>query len=630
MMPTPNQTQLRRDRPLCHRMMMVTCGLTLCFSGVVWRLYELHLKKGPTLAEEAAKKFREDRVLPAQRGSIKDHSDHYLAYDEEVYELRTDRVHLHDVQSILPNLARVRGVTQKELTRTLTKAEILASYHLHVAAAMSAKMGEPPEMIMAKITSKRPIEVLKDNLTDDQATAWRQHLEALYVKGVYVKPAVRRHYPTDNRLALIVGGVEEGKGGVQGIEKTFEDTLRGTPGAVSLEHDKYGRELMLYRGDIQEPVHGKDVSLTIDLQMQDAVDAIVAQAQATYRPNKIMAIVTEPATGAVLAMSFLPGHDRHKPDSTNWKNLTINEPYEPGSTFKIVAYAAALDQRKVSLDERFDCHWGTYTDPLLKVTLTDVSKMGTVLAREAFAKSSNIATFKIFKRVGQDMFLNYVKRFGFGQKTGIALSGERGGYINDGVWSNTTFSSFPIGYEVNVTPLQMAMAYGAIANGGILMKPRLVDRIVTDSGRHVTMVPPEAIGQVCTGKTAALMRELLKGVVDHGTGTRAQIAGIEVAGKTGTSWRYDPEFVVGKNKDGSPKKGGYRKDQWITSFAGFAPANDPKIVCVVVLDNPHAPDPEDIGGGKVAAPIFAEIVAETLKQLSVRPQRPLALKGEAE
>ena len=630
MMPTPNQTQLRRDRPLCHRMMVITCGLTLCFSGVVWRLYVLHLKQGPALAEEASKKFREDRILPAQRGSIKDHSDRYLAYDEEVYELRTDRVHLYDVRSILPNLARVRGVTQKELTRTLSDEEILQAYHKHVAEALSAKLGGSVDEMLEKITSKRPVEVLTNNMNDDLAKEWRQHLDATFVKGVYVKSAVRRHYPTENRLALIIGGVEEGKGGVQGIERTFEDTLRGSPGYVCVEHDKYGRELLLYRGEIKEPVHGKDVHLTIDLQLQDAVDAIVAEAQATYRPNKIMALVTDVSTGSILAMSFTPGHDRQEPATTNWKNLTIYEPYEPGSTFKVVAFTAALDQKKITPDEPFDCNFGHYTDPVLKTTLRDVSRMGTVPAREAFAKSSNIGTYKVFKRVGQETYLDYVKRFGFGQKTGIELSGESRGYVNDGHWSNTTYSRFPMGYEVNVTPLQMAMAYGAIANGGILMKPRLVERIVADGGRKITEMPPQAVGQVCTGKTAALMRELMEGVVDHGTGKRAQIEGIEVAGKTGTSQRYDHDLIVGKNKDGTPKKGGYRKDQWITSFAGFAPANDPKIVCVVVLDNPHAADPADIGGGKVAAPIFAEIVSETLKQLSVRPQRPLALEGGEE
>lgn len=630
MMPTPNQSQLRRDRPLCHRMMVVTCALTVCFSAVVWRLYDLHLKKGPQLAEEASRKFREDRILPAQRGSIKDHSDRYLAYDEEVYELRTDRVHLHDVRSIIPNLARIRGTTQKELRRTMDDAQILAAYHAHVAEVLSAKLGSTSEEMLEKVTSKKQVEVLTHNMNDDLAKEWREHLGNLFVKGVYVKPAVRRHYPTDDRLALIIGGTEEGKGGVQGIERIYEDILRGAPGSVCVEHDKYGREMLLYRGEIQEPRHGKDVHLTIDLQMQDAVDAIVAQAQATYKPNKIMAIVTEVATGSVLAMSFLPGHDRSEPGSTNWKNLTIYEPYEPGSTFKVVAFTAALDQRKITVEERFDCHWGLYEDHGLKVTLRDVTRMGTVPAREAFAKSSNIATYKIFKRVGQDTYLDYVKRFGFGQKTGIDLSGESRGYINEGRWSNTTYSRFPMGYEVNVTPLQMAMAYGAIANGGILMKPRMVDRIVADGGRQVTEVPPMAMGQVCTGKTAATMRELLTGVVETGTGTRAQVEGIQVAGKTGTSQRYDHEMIVGKNKDGSLKKGGYRKDQWITSFAGFAPANDPKIVCVVVLDNPKAPDPADIGGGKVAAPIFAEIVAETLKQLSIRPQRPLALKGESE
>ena len=630
---TPNQSQLRRDRPLCNRMMLVTCGVTLCFSGVAWRLYDLHLKKGPVLAEEASKKFREDRILPAQRGSIKDQADRYLAYDEEVYELRTDRVHLHDVRSILPKLARIRGTSQKELTRTLTAEQIQAAYHKHVAETLAARLGSKPEEMMEKITSRRPIEVLTHNMNDEQAKEWREYLERLYIKGIYVKPAVRRHYPTDNRLALIIGGVEEERGiiaGVQGIERSMEDALHGVPGEVCVEHDKNGREMLLYRGDIIEPQHGKDVHLTIDLAMQDAIDNIVAQANATYKPSKIMAVVTEASTGSILAMSFMPGHDRSKPADTNWKNLTIYEPYEPGSTFKVVAFTAAVDQRRLGVEEKFDCHWGSYVDPVFKVPLHDVSRMGTVTAREAFAKSSNIATYKVFRRVGQDSFLNYVRRFGFGRKTGIELSGESPGRINEGRWSNSTFSRFPMGYEVSVTPLQMAMAYGAIANGGVLMKPRLVDRIVADGGRQVTHLPPQAAGQVCSGKTAATMRELLKSVVETGTGSRARLDGVEVAGKTGTSQRYDPDLIVGKNKDGSSRKGGYRKDQWITSFAGFAPANDPKIVCVVVLDNPQAPNPADIGGGKVAAPIFAEIVAESLKHLSIRPQRSLALEGGAE
>ncbi|MDZ4289526.1 MAG: penicillin-binding protein 2 [Prosthecobacter sp.] len=628
MTPTPTQAQLRRDRPLCYRMMAVTCLLTLGFSLIVWRLYDLHVKQSPHLAEEAARKYREDRVLPAHRGSIKDHQERYLAYDEEVYELQTDRVHLYDVRSVVPCLARIRGIKEKDLTRTMSDAQILTAYHDHVVEALSTKLNEPAPDVREKLESERPIEVLTQNMSEDEAAEWRRYLQTVFIKGVYVKPAVRRHYPTQNRLALIVGGVKDGAGN-RGIEKTFQTQLQGIAGVVSVEHDKYGRELPLYRGEIKEPIHGKDVSLTIDMQLQDAVDVIIEQADLAYKPHKIMAVVTEAATGSILAMSFLPGHDRNDPDSTNWKNLAIYEPYEPGSTFKSVVFTAALDQHKVSPEDKINCEGGHYTDPVFKTTLDDDETLGVIPARLVFAESSNIGTYKIFKRVGQNIFLDYVKRFGFGERTGIALTGESRGYVNDGKWSNTTYSRFPIGYEVNVTPLQMAMAYGAIANGGNLMKPRLIDHIVTDGGRHQEIIAPEVVTQVCSAKTAATMRAFLKLVVSEGTGSRARLEGVEVAGKTGTSRRYDSEMIVGYHPDGSPKKGGYRPNEYITSFVGFAPADDPKIVCVVVLDNPKASNPGDIRGGKVAAPIFAEIVAETLKQLSIRPQRPLALQGGA-
>lgn len=626
----PNLAQLRRDRPLCNRMMVATCVLTLGFSGVAWRLYDLHLKRGPVLAEKAAAKFREDRMLPAQRGSIKDNSDRYLAYDEEVFSLQTNRVHLYELPTIKPCLARVRGVKLRDLTQQLNEKEIIEGYHAHIAGLLAPRLGVPVADLRARLASTTQIETLKERMSEEEAAEWRKLLAANYIKGVYINSSVRRHYPTENRLALVIGGVEDGKGGVVGVEKTYDDTLRGTPGRVEVEHDKYGREMPLYRGEIVEPVHGRDVHLTIDMTLQDAVDQIVEQADLTWKPAKIMAVVTDVTNGSVLAMSFRPTHDRTKPDETNWKNLAIYEPYEPGSTFKVVAFTAALDQRRLTPDEMIDCEWGVYKDPVLKAPpLTDLSRMGTVPAHQVLAKSSNIGTYKIFKQVGQDIFLDYVKRFGFGQRTKIPLNGESKGYVNETRWSNTTYSRFPIGYEVNVTPIQMAMAYGALANGGILMRPRLVDRIVSDGGRKVEIVPPEVVGQVCTGKTSAMMREMMQEVVSEGTGSRAKLDGIAVAGKTGTTRRFVADHHW-RDDRGRWHKGGYPKGQWITSFAGFAPADAPKIACVVVLDYPKAQNPDDIGGGKVAAPIFAEIVAETLKQLSVRPQRPLALQGGAE
>ena len=626
MKPSPNQAQIRGDRPLCLRMMLVTCMLTLGFSAVVWRLYDLHLKRGVQFAEKASEKFREVRVLPAQRGSIKDHGERYLAYDEEIFDLSTDRVHLNELPTIKPLLAKIRGMKLRELTQAMSNEEILSAYHRHVAEVLSVKLGKPLDEMLAKVRSKEQIEVLAEKMNESQADDWRKLLDASFIKGVYVKSSVRRHFPTENRLALIVGGVEEGKGGVRGVEKTFDGKLRGTPGSVEVEHDKYGREMLMYRGDIKEPVHGRDVHLTIDMPMQDAIDQIVEQANLMWKPSKIMAVVTEVATGSVLAMSFRPSHDRNNIAETNWKNLTIYEPYEPGSTFKVVTFTAAIDQQKLTPQTMIDCESGDYTDPSLNARLKDLHRMGVVPAHEILKHSSNIGTYKIFKRVGQDTFLDYVRSFGFGRRTNIDLNGESTGYINEKNWSNTTYSRFPIGYEVSVTPIQMAMAYGALANGGKLMKPRLVDRITSDGGRKVEILPPEVVRQVCTGKTAATMRQLMAEVVAEGTGSRAKLEGIEVAGKTGTARRFDPEYVY-RDDRGKMHKGGYPPNQWIVSFAGFAPVNDPKVVCVVVLDYPKATDPADIGGGKVAAPIFAEIVAETLKQISVRPHLPLALQG---
>jgi cell division protein FtsI/penicillin-binding protein 2 len=613
-------------------MMVATCFLSLGFSAVAWRLYDLHVKRAPLLCELAAKKFREERTLPAHRGSILDHGGRYLAYDEEVFELRTNRVHLNELPTVKPCLARVRGTSVRELTKNLSDTAILQAYHEHVAQALAAKTGRSHADMLAVIRSDTPVQVLLRKLDDEQAADWRAYLSAMHIKGVYILPAVERQYPAHNRLALVVGGMEEGRGGAFGIEKSCEELLRGIPGSVVIERDKFGRELPLYRGKMQEPEHGRDIHLTLDLPIQDAIDAILSRASQTWKPGKIMAVVTEVTTGSVLAMSFMPNHDRelaNKPGATSWKNLAIYEPYEPGSTFKIVAFTAGLDLRKLSPDERIDCHWGHYTDPVFKASLTDLKKMSVVPARDVFTFSSNVGTYKVYKKVGQTAFIDYTRRFGFGSRTGISLPGESAGYFNDGRWSNTTHSRLPMGYEVKVTPLQMALAYGAIANGGLLMKPRLIDRITGADGRVEQVVEPEVAAQVCSGRTAQLMRELLKNVVAKGTGTRAQIEGIEVAGKTGTSQRYDPDLVVGRRKDGSLRKGGYRRDQWITSFAGFAPADDPKIACVVVVDNPKASDPSEIGGGKVAAPIFAEIVRETLRQLSVRPQRPLALQGGA-
>jgi cell division protein FtsI/penicillin-binding protein 2 len=626
---TLNQHQIRQDRPLIMKMLLATCVLTLGFSTVAWRLYDLHLKRGPALAEEASEKFRDTRILPAQRGSIKDLSGRYLAYDEEIFDLSTNRVHLHELLTARLAISEMRKKKYPfPSTLSLTKEQIIQTYQQHIAKHIAPKLGLTPDLVLAKLKSKEQIEVLAEKMTEDQAKEWKALLQQHHIRGVYVNSTVRRHYPTENRLALIVGGVEEGKGGALGIEKTQEELLHGTSGSVEIEHDKSGCELPLYRGETRMPIHGHDIHLTIDMALQDAVDHIIEQANLQWKPNKIMAVVTDVKDGSILAMSFRPGHDRNAPKDTNWKNLCICEPYEPGSTFKIVAFTGALDTGRITARTTLDCEFGHYVDPVLGgKPLTDLKKMGIAPVTDIFKYSSNVGTYKVAKRLGQTDFLEYVKRFGFGRPTHIPLTGEKAGQYNENPrnWSNTTHTRFPIGYEISCTPIQMVMAYAAIANNGVLMRPRLIDRIVSDGGREVKVIPPESIGQVCKGQTARAMRDLFELVVEEGTGSRANMEGLKVAGKTGTSRRYDADYTYRDDK-GRWKKGGYPPKQWIASFAGYAPANDPKIACVVVLDYPKTDAADAVGGGKMAAPIFGEIAAEVLKQLTIRPTRPLALE----
>jgi cell division protein FtsI/penicillin-binding protein 2 len=259
-----------------------------------------------------------------------------------------------------------------------------------------------------------------------------------------------------------------------------------------------------------------------------------------------------------------------------------------------------------------------YHDLVRNVKLSDDEPLGMQTVKGVLVHSSNIGMYKISKRVGQDMMLDYASRFGFGAPTGIGLLGEKAGYMNTGKWSNTTYSRMPIGYEVSVTPLQMCLAYGAIANGGVLMKPRLIDRVVKPGG-ETEIIAPQPVWQVCTAKTAASLRDFLEGVVTEGTGSRAVVPNVRVGGKTGTTRRYDP--VKKRYIDGS----------YLTSFVGMAPMENPKVVCLVMLDDPKADSPALVRGGRVAAPIFAEVVRETLDHLAIRHEQPLkvAAKGDA-
>lgn len=597
-------------------MLMLLFVLLAGFSLVTWKLAVIHLKEAPRLSTLAAHKYQRHIELPAHRGTIRDVNNEFLAFDEAVNELYTDRTHLREIITVRHHLAAIRGVKAVELREQLDEPATLQAYHQHLAKVLASIVPMSEAQLLEKITSDKPEIVLAKNVPDETAREWSLLFKAEHVVGIHLRPAVKRSFPAEDRLALFIGTTDTSNHGRWGVEKLMDGMLTGVPGERFIERDRSGQELPAYRGQVIEPRHGHDIHITIDMQLQDIVEAICERAWRTNEAKRTVIAVTDPSTGSILAAAARPHRDSSNPDDNTWTNLVIAGDYEPGSTFKVVTLAAALDKRKVSPADIIDCEQMFYAEPALKIKLSDDEPLGRQTVKGVLVHSSNIGTYKISKRVGRDCILEYAQRFGFGTRTGIGLTGESPGRINTGKWSNTTYSRMPIGYEVNATVLQVCMAYGAIANGGTLMQARIIDRITGPDGK-TEVVPPQPVGQACSAATAAHLRDFLEGVVLEGTGSRAALPDVRVAGKTGTSRRYDPE----KHK--------YIDNHFITSFAGFAPVEKSQITCVVMIDDPVGAE-RDLRGGKVAAPVFAEVVRETLHHLATRHQKQINIAGKGD
>lgn len=608
----PNLDQLKKDRWVRFRITAVAGLLVMGFTGITCRLLWLQVRQHERLATLAAQVRQLHQRLPAHRGSIRDRNGELLAHDQTIHELYLDQFHLREQHLISRKLAAIRGTTVAQIRKSMSAEEMFSEYRQHVAHVLAGPLGMPAESVLVMLQSDKPEVILCKGLEDEQTEAWRTLLDREQITGIHLRPGVKRAYPAKDRLTHVLGDVDYANQGAWGVEALMNAALAGTDGEQWIERDNKGRELPQYRGAVIEPRNGRDVCLTIDMHLQEWVEAVLMQQCKLYAPRKAIIVVTEPGTGSILAMASRPHYERDARTGM-WRNLAISDPYEPGSTFKIVSICAALDSGKVNPNTEIFCHQGYYEEPALRVRLRDDESFGALRVEDVLVHSSNIGAYKIAKQVGSSRFLDYARRFGFGQRTGIGLKGEKAGYLNTDHWTGTTFSRMAMGYEVSVTPLQLAMAIGAVANGGVLMKPRIVDRIVSADGGPVELTQPQAVHQVCKPRTADQLKRALMRVVTDGTGKKAAIEGVSVAGKTGTSQRYDEDLKR------------YVEGQYTISFVGFAPADDPQVACVVVLDDPKAPRTE-LYGGKVAAPIFAEVVREALDHLAVNGRRPLKVR----
>lgn len=459
---------------------------------------------------------------------------------------------------------------------------------------------------------------LETKLKGDGSFAWiaRQlplemsaEVRKLKLPGIYFMEAHRRTYPRGMLGANVIGYVGVDGDGLAGIEHSFDDYVKGTPGKVTLLKDAR-KGVYLVGGDgANRPRDGQHVVLTIDSVIQFIAERALKKAVDTYRAAGGAVIVMDPNTGDILAMASAPTFDPNRfrafPPAA-WKNRAVQDAYEPGSTFKIITAAAGLEERVVTPSQVVDCGNGEITVANITIREHEGKRYELLSFEDVIVTSSNVGTARVGLDLGPERFEQWVRRFGFGEKTGLPLPGESPGLLRRVQrWTAVSPASISIGQEIGATPLQIVRAVSAVATGGELVEPRIVKRVIDDHGRTVYEPPRRKPVRVMSEKTAAVLNEILKNVVVRGTGKNAALAEHVVAGKTGTAQK-----AVGR--------GGYVDGLYLGSFAGYVPADRPRLAILVMIDEPR---PEHYGG-TVAAPAFREIAEGALRYLGVPPSLP--------
>ena len=558
------------------RVLVLAGVLALAFTGVLGRLGWLQVIRHAELAALAERQYSRTVVLQAQRGPIVDRQGAALATSSPAESL----------------FAQPRVVGDP----------------VRVAARLAPLLGVPESDIHAQLTSGRQFVWLRRKLPPATAAG----VKALREPGLGFLPEPLRLYPNRELAAHVIGfdGVD---GGLEGIERAFNDTLSGAPGKAVVGRDALGREVVT-EATLQTPAPGQGVMLTLDRTIQYLAEREIDAAWRRTQSKAAMAVVMDPRTGDVLAIAIRPTFNPNTfldvPSTDVWRNRAVTDPFEPGSTFKVILAAAALEEGVVHPDDRIWAENGQIT--IAKTTIHDWKKYGWLTFGEVLQNSSNVGSIKVGLTLGRDRYYRYMTAFGFGAPTGIGLAGESRGLLREPQrWSVLSLPTMSIGQEVSVTALQMVAAFGAIANDGVLMQPRLVRSLFDAEGRETRRFEPTPIRQVVSPETARTLTRMMTQVVAQGTGHNAAIAGYEVAGKTGTAQKLDPATRR------------YSRSPGVLSFVGFAPAEAPRLVMLVMLDEPK----NEKWGSEAAAPIFSAIGGEVLRYLDVAPRdaAPLAI-----
>jgi cell division protein FtsI (penicillin-binding protein 3) len=530
--------------------------------------------------------------------------------EHERYLQKADRNQRKEI-AVVPLRGPIVDRNGKELALTMILDSLYADLKMlaseedrQKAASLLAPLLEEDEAeLRGKLSGNSSFVWLKRKL--DPETSWRvrRSLKESGLHGLAVKQETQRSYPNDSLAAHLLGYVGAEDKGLGGLEQTQDERLRGRPGEVSLRIDASGRPFE--RHEIPA-TNGPSLSITIDTALQHKVEVLLDEALKMSGAKGASAIVLDPNNGEILALANVPVFNpNERPTSSELimrHNRAISYPFEPGSVFKLVTYAAVLEEGLAKTNDLINC--GNGQMKIGRRVIHDTHEYGVLTVADAFAQSSNVAAIKLAQRIGKEKLLDYITRFGFGLKTGIELPGESRGLVNPmSKWRPDSIGSVAMGQEISVTLLQAVTAMAVIANRGVMVKPHLIKSYNTVDGRTLYQVEQES-RRVVSEETAEIMKELLTQVVTSGTARHAiHLAGYTAAGKTGTPQKIDE------------RTGRYSGGKYMPSFAGFVPASNPKFVIMVMIDEPKG----NYYGGVVAAPVFNLIAEAALGDFVVPP-----------
>ncbi|TRZ52686.1 MAG: penicillin-binding protein [Dehalococcoidia bacterium] len=427
-----------------------------------------------------------------------------------------------------------------------------------------------------------------------------EKVKQLKLKGIQVIDETKRFYPNTKLACQTIGFAGTDNVGLEGIEAYYNKYLTGRKGYKVIVRDAKGREVQAFGSTHIPPVNGFSVVSTIDEVIQHIADKALKKIIDKHKAKAGVALVMDPYNGDILALAMFPSYNLnefHLAGDEQKRNRAITDYHEPGSVFKVITASACIDSGKVALSDNFFCENGAWN--IAGRILHDHRGHGNMAFKEVIEKSSNIGTVKAAIKMGSKDLYKYIKAFGFGIPTGIGLPGEIGGMLRPiNLWTKGSIAAIPIGHEIGVTVMQLAVGVSAIANGGTLIKPRIVSRIIDDNGEVIKEFQPIKIRRVISEDTSAQLRSVMKAVIETGTGKKARLKRFDAGGKTGTAQKIEPS-------------GKYSRRDYVASFIGFAPAQDPLIAVCVMIDTPR----NGYYGGTVAAPVFKEICDSALRYL---------------